>query len=65
MFLQTMVAQWLSVRVLDSRPWGRGFEPHRRHCVVSMSKTHLSMLSTGHQPRKTHPDITDKLLTGT
>ena len=26
---------------------GRGFEPHRRHCVVSLSKTHLSLLSTG------------------
>ena len=27
--------QWLSGRVLDSRrPRGRGFEPHRRHCVV-------------------------------
>ena len=31
-------AQWLSGRVLDSRPRGRGFEPHRRH----LSKTHLS-----------------------
>ena len=29
----------LSGRVLDSRPKGRGFEPHRRHCVVSLSKT--------------------------
>ena len=27
-------AQWLSGRVLDSRPKGRGFEPHHRHCVV-------------------------------
>ena len=35
-------AQWLSGRVLDSRPRGRGFEPHRRHCVVSLSKTHIS-----------------------
>ena len=33
-------AQWLSGRVLASRPKGRGFEPHRRHCVVSLSKTH-------------------------
>ena len=24
----------LSGRVLDSRPNGGGFEPHRRHCVV-------------------------------
>ena len=38
----SMGAQWLSGRVLDSRPKGRGFEPHRRHCVVSLSKTHLS-----------------------
>ena len=28
-------AQWLSCRVLDSRPRGRGFETHRRYCVVS------------------------------
>ena len=33
-------AQWLSGRVLDSRLRGRGFEPHRHHCVVSLSKTH-------------------------
>ena len=33
-------AQWLSGRVLDSRPRGQGFKPHRRHCVVSLSKTH-------------------------
>ena len=33
-----MWAQWLSGRVLDSRPKGRGFEPHRCHCVVSLSK---------------------------
>ena len=30
-----MGAQWLSGRVLDSRPRGRGFEPHRLHFVVS------------------------------
>ena len=29
-----LIAQWLSGRVLDSRPRGRGFEPHRPHCVV-------------------------------
>ena len=40
-------AQWLSVRVLDSRPRGRGFEPHWHHCVVSLIKKHLSLLSTG------------------
>ena len=31
-------AQWLSGRVLDSRPRGCGFEPHRSQCVVSFSK---------------------------
>ena len=30
----------MSGRVLDSRPRGRGFERHRRHCIVSLSKTH-------------------------
>ena len=30
----------LGGRVLDSRPRGRGLEPHRRHCIVSLSKTH-------------------------
>ena len=46
-------AQWLSGRVLDSRTRGRGFEPQRRRCVVSLSKTHLSLLSTG----KTQEDL--------
>ena len=40
-------AQWLSGRVLDARPRGSGFKPHQRHCVVSLSKIHLSLLSTG------------------
>ena len=31
-------AQWFSGRVLDSRPKGRGFEPHRRHCVVVLEQ---------------------------
>ena len=31
-------AQWLNGRVLDSRPKGRGFEPHRRHCVVVLEQ---------------------------
>ena len=30
-----MGAQWLSGRVLDSSPMGRGFE---RHCVMPLSK---------------------------
>ena len=38
--VQTYVkgAQWLSVRVFDSRPKGRGFEPHRRHCVMVLEQ---------------------------
>ena len=36
------VAQWLSGRVLDSRSKGLRFELYRRHCVVSLSKTHSS-----------------------
>ena len=31
-------AQWLSGRVLDSRPRGRGFELHWRHCVVVLEQ---------------------------
>ena len=33
-----MGAQWPSGRVLDSRPKGRGIEPHRRHCVVVLEQ---------------------------
>ena len=40
-------AQWLSGSVLDSRPRGWGFEPQQRRCIVSLSKTHLSLLNTG------------------
>ena len=31
-------AEWLSGRVLESRPKGRGFEPHRRHCIVVLEQ---------------------------
>ena len=40
-------AQWISGRVLVLRPRGRGIEPHQYHNVVSLSKAHLSLLSTG------------------
>ena len=51
------------VRVLDSRPRGQGFEPHRSHCVVSEQDTfiHAKVLV---QPRKTRPYITERLLMG-
>ena len=55
-------AQWLSGRELDSRPRGTGFEPHWRHCVVSLSKNINPTLILV-QPRKTHPYITERLLT--
>ena len=56
-------AQWLSGRVLNSRPKGRGFEPHRCHCVVSLSKNINPSLVLV-QPRKTRPFITERLLMG-
>ena len=60
-----MGAQLLSGRVLDSRPRGRGFEPDRRHCVVSLSKNiNPSLVYVLVQPRKTRPFITERLLMG-
>ena len=56
-------AQWLSGRALDSRPRGRGFEPHRRHCVVSLSKNINPSLVLV-QPRKTRHFITERLWMG-
>ena len=41
----------------------RGFEPHRCHCVVSLSKNINPSLVLV-QPRKTCPFITDRLLIG-
>ena len=47
-YRQKKGAQWLSGRMLDSRQRGRGFEPHRRHCVVSLSKNiYPSLVHTG------------------
>ena len=53
----------LSGRVLDSRPKGRGFEPHQRHCNVSLSKNINPSLVLV-QPRNTRPFITERLLMG-
>ena len=61
--IKTCGAQWLSGKVLDSRPKGRGYEPHRRHCVVSLSKN-ISPSLVLVQPRKTRPFITERLLMG-
>ena len=52
-----------SGRVLDLRPMGRGLEPHRCHCAVSLSKKmNYSLVLV--QPRKTRPFITERLLMG-
>ena len=56
-----MEVQWLSGRVLDSRPKGHGFETHRGHCVVALSKIINPSLVLV-QPRKTRPYITERLL---
>ena len=42
---------------------GRGFEPHRRHSVVSLSKNIIPSLVLV-QPRKFRPFITKRLLIG-
>ena len=46
-----------------TRPRGRGFEPHRHHCVVSLSKNINPSLVLV-QPRKTRPFITERFLMG-
>ena len=58
-----MGAQWLSGRVLDSRPRDRGFEPHRCQCIVSLIKNNNPSLVQV-QPRKTRPYIAERLLMG-
>ena len=54
-----MAGQWLSDRVLDSRPRGHGFEPHRRHCVVVLEQDTFILA-----PRKTRLCLTERLLMG-
>ena len=56
-------AQWLSGRVLDSRPRGCGSEPHRRHCVVVLEQDIYPSLVLV-QPRKIRPCLTERLLMG-
>ena len=53
--------QWLSGRVLDSRPsQALGLEPHRLHCVEQ--EHYLSLVLV--QPRKTRLFIAERLLIG-
>ena len=35
----------MGARVLDSRPSGRGFEPHRRRCIVPLIKQDAFILA--------------------
>ena len=50
-------------RVLDLRSRDQGFQSHRHHCVVSLSKNiNLDLVLV--QPRKTHHYITERLLMG-
>ena len=56
-----MGAHWLSGRALDSRPKGGGLESHQRHCIVSLSKTHWSLLNTN-STQQTHPSIIEKVV---
>ena len=55
-----------SDKVLVSGLRGYRFEPHLHHCVVLCLRARLinPCLVLVH-PRKTRPDITEKLLTGT
>ena len=46
-----------------THPPGPGFEPHRRHCVVYLSKNINASLVLV-QPRKTRSYITERLLMG-
>ena len=55
-------AQWLGGRVLDSRPKGRGFQPHRLHGIVVLEQDTFILILV--QPRKTLPYITERLLMG-
>ena len=55
-------AQWLSGRVLDSRPKGGGFEPHRRHCVVVLEQDTFILANWFNQGRLSR--ITEILLSG-
>ena len=53
-------AQGLSGRALDLRLRGRGFKPHWRHCIVSLSKNINPSLVLV----QTSPFITKRLLMG-
>ena len=45
-----------------SRSRDCGLEPHRRHCVVTLSNTLICLALVQRQHRKTHSDMTEKML---
>ena len=57
-----MGAQWLSGRVLDSRPKGRGFEAHPASLCCGPLARHIYPSLVLVQPRKIRPYITERLL---
>ena len=77
-FIPHLGVHWLSGRVLDSRPRGCVFEPHRHHYAVSLSKTHYPCLQLVQRTKSnkqivphilltlsfTCPFITERLLMG-
>ena len=52
-------AQWLSGRVLDSRPRGRRFEPHRCHCVVVLEQDTLILAEYWFNPGRPYVKLKD------
>ena len=44
-----------SGRVLDSRPRGRGIEPHQRHCVVVLEQDIFTLANNWFNPRRPVP----------
>ena len=52
----------LFIVMLDSRPRGRGFEPHQRHCGPCARHIYPSLVLV--QPRKTRPCLNERLLMG-
>ena len=50
--------------MLDAIPRGRGFEPHRRHCVVFLEQGTLILAYkiVLVQPRNTRPCLTERVL---
>ena len=50
-----MGAQWLSGRVLDWRPKGHEFEPHRCHCVVVLERDTFILALYWFNPGRTVP----------